>query len=342
MSLSLSVERDSIPVSHNLPTYRLYGMTLATDFDFANRLLTGSGSPDLTFACVSSAPLAEEWDQAEPAYVSPPRKNGLSVILIYRVGEDCWVIRFPTADFYLWPDRILCHLPNPEHHYLVEIQLLGVVLACWLELRGIPALHASAVKRNGRTAAFLSTSEGGKSSLAATMMKAGSSLLTDDILPVRRSDGLYLGQCGYPTLRMWPDQARHFLRDYEELSIVHPAYSKRRVPVGRDSFGTFCGVAEPLACLYLPERRNPDEWGTQIEFRSASRLEAMMALITHSFAVHMVEALGVHRQRWEFFAEMVAHVPVRKVIYPSGFDYLPYVQEAILNDFAEPSTLDTV
>lgn len=317
-------------------TYRLYGMTLSSDFAFSNRLAPGAGPPELTFICVRSAPLAGSWERVEPDYASPPGNDGGSSILVYRLGEssdECWVVRFRTADFYLWPGHIICHLLDPRHGYLAEIQLLGIVLALWLERRGVPALHASAVAVRDRAAAFLSTAGSGKSSLAMTLMQAGYPLLTDDILPVERSGGAYSGHPGYPQVRVWPEQARSFFGHHEGLDIVHPSYSKRRFPVGYgDGFGDFCEASRPLGCLYLPERRDPAIWGTRVEITAVSPLQSMMYLIAHSFAGRVVEALTMQTRRMSFFASLVGQVPVRRLLYPDGYHHLPEVRRAILAD----------
>ena len=345
MTLFSSAEQITEPRSGEWRTHRLYGLTLASDFAFRNSLACGTGSPDLSFTCVRSAPLPGSLEPSELVYASPPYpKGGESEVLLYRL-DTCWVLRFTgISDFYLWPDRILCHLQDPKyprlrqipeyHHMVVEVQLLGMVLACWLEWQGIPALHASAVVVDDRAVGFLSTGGGGKSSTAVALMQAGHPLLTDDIVPVERSGGAFIGRPGYPQMRMWPEQAEHFLGHHEDLDIVYPGYSKRRVPVEGDGLGTFCDTSRPLACLYLPERRDPLDWGTRIEIMPVLRREAVMALIGHSFVPHIVEAMGLHPRRLGFFAEMALQVPVRRVIYPSGFDHLPRVRHKILNDLA--------
>jgi hypothetical protein len=349
MIRSLYALRDSESID-GWHTHRLYGFTLASDFSFAANLAPSLRRPDLTFSCVSSGPPFDGWERAEPVYASLPYRvgNGESEVLVYRTG-DCLIVRFTgISDFYLWPDRILCHLRPSEyrqllsgrseeevqknHHMLAEIYFLGYVFACWLEWRGVPALHASAVVVGERAVAFLSNSGGGKSSSAVTLMQAGYPLLTDDILPVEYSGGEYLGYPGYPQMRLWPEQAQHFLGRYEDLDLVHPSVSKRRVPVEGSSLGAFCDIAQPLACLYLPERRNPRDWGTRIEIEPVSRRDAVMALIGHSFTPFIVEALGLHPQRLRFFAQMALQVPVRRIHYPSGFDHLMRVREAILED----------
>jgi len=328
---NLDQPADALPPAWRV--YRLFGFTLASDFHFANRLTPGAGVPDLTFTCVPAAPLPGGWEQAAPAYISPYRtEDGQIILYLYRQAT-CDVLCFTrVADFYLWPDRIVCHLLDPAYDYLVEIRLLGPVLSFWLERQGIPALHASAVAVQGQAVAFLSTNKGGKSSLAASLLQAGYPLLTDDILPVEHTDGVFRGRPGYPTVRLWPDEAQHFLGSCQGLELVHPELAKRRVPVGPDGFGAFCDVSQPLACLYLPERRDPAARETEVEITPVSLRDAVIELVRHSFTARIVEALGWQPQRLDFFARLVRQVPLRRLVYPSGFDYLPRVREAILQD----------
>lgn len=249
--------------------------------------------------------------------------------------DDGTLLHFPrSADFYLWPQRIVCHLLDPAAAPLVEIHFLGTAMALWLELRGIPALHASAVAVDGRAVAFTSSNGGGKSSLAAALMQAGHPLLTDDILPVERAaDGTITGRPGYPTMRMWPEEARHFLGHIDGLPRVHPRLDKRRVFVGPPAgFGSFHGAPAPLACLYLPDRRDPAQWGERVEIAPVSQAQAVIELVRHSFVARLVHAAGLQPARLHLFAALVRQVPVRRLVYPSGFDHLPSVCDAILVD----------
>ena len=338
MSQAIPNKRQSGALPATWTTYRLFGLTLASDFPFANCIAPGGGAPHLTFTCAPVAPIASRWEQATPAYASPYRtEDGASIAYLYRL-DTCDVLRFThVADFYLWPERIVCHLLDPAYQYLVEIHLLGSVLSFWLERQGIPALHASAVVVAGRVAVFLSTNSGGKSALAATLMQAGHALLSDDILPVELAHGTCVGRPGYPQMRMWPDEAQHFLGHYEDLPQVHPAYSKRRVLVGRDGLGSFCDEARPLACLYLPERYELAAAGADIAIMPLSRRDAMMELVRNSFAAGIADAIGRQPQRLDLFAQMVCQVPMRRLVYPSGFEHLPRVRQAILEDLARAS-----
>jgi hypothetical protein len=315
--------------------HRLFGITLAGGFPFTTRLETGQGTADLTVSLLDRSPVPGRWKREDPVYRSTLRdSDGESLARLYRL-EGCEALCFSqVADFYLRPDSIACHPVAQEHPHLVEIRLLGTVLAYWLERQGLPTLHASAVQAGSRAVALLGRQGGGKSSLAAALMREGASLLTDDVLPVEERDGVFLGRPGYPQMRMWPDQADHFLGHHADLPVVHPGYSKRRVAVGPDGFGAFHGAALPLGCLYIVERRERRERRPEgpVEIHGVSPREAFFELVRHSFTPYLVEAAGLQPGRIDLFARLVRRVPVRRLVYPSGYGRLPEVAAAVLRD----------
>lgn len=313
--------------------YSLYGLNLASDFPFTYPLPIKSGKPDVTFNCITEAPINPEWRRHPPIYAIPRRPNeDESSFYIYQYG-NCEIIRYTDrAHFYLWPTHIVCELLDASYHFAIEIWLLGGVLTYWLERQGIPALHAAAVVIDDNAVAFLSTNKGGKSSLAASLMQLSYPLLSDDILPIEYRDSSFIGRPGYPQMRMWPDQAQHFLGYFDELEKVQPAQSKRRIPVGAEGFGTFCLESQPLKCLYLPERHDDESGKTTIIPLSVK--EAVVELVRHSFMPYAVTAAGLEAQRFNFFAKLIQQVPMRRLSYPSGLEYLPKVRQVVLQDLS--------
>jgi hypothetical protein len=255
--------------------------------------------------------------------------DGESVLSIYAM-DGFHVVRLAgSVDFYLFPDSIVAHLPDPSYHSLVETLLLGEIFSLWLELRGIPMIHASSVVIDQDAIAFLSFSRGGKSSLAAAFMLQGHQLLTDDLLPVVDRHDLFLARPGFPALRLWPDQAGYFLGDYEHCERVRPEFSKRRIPAGPGGFGTFCPEEKPLKVMYVPQRLSSD---SAISLEPLSKTEAFFVLLRNSFSAGLVEAVGLQSPRMTFFARMARQVPVRQLNYPEGFDHLPDVVDAVVED----------
>lgn len=248
----------------------------------------------------------------------------------YYSAENCIVLRFSImADFYLWSDLIVCHLLDPSYEVMVELCLLGTVMAVWFELQGVLALHAAAAVIEGQAVAFLSSNHGGKSSLAATLMQQGYPLLADDILLVEAQKGRIIGRSGYPQMRMWPEQAAHFFGRSEDFPKVHPYIEKRRIPIGFEQPGAFANGRYPLVHCYIPERYAPVDGPAETTIMPIPPIEGVLTLAGYSFLYWLVDAIGLQGERLKRLAQAAQRVPVSHLRYPEGVDYLPAVCEAI-------------
>lgn len=311
-------------------TWSLFGLRLRSAHVFENRLTPDRGQPDLRFAYVDHDPIAPGWEGLAPAYASPNLVDDDQPWLAVFRTPACTVLHFGgVATFFLFDDRIACRVLDPAYAYMVELHLLGYVLSLWLELRGVLMLHAAAVEVDAHAVGFLATNKGGKTSLAASLMQLGHPLVSDDIVPLETELGGAVARPGYPQMRMWPDQAALFAGPIERLETVHPRLEKRRVPTGPGAFGTFTQAERlPLACLYLPQR----VVGAPIEIAALSTATSLVTATEHSFAVGIVEGLGLEVERFGRLAHLIRHVPIRRLTYPDGVEHLPAVRSAVLED----------
>ena len=280
------------------------------------------GTVDLTFA-VSRRPVFPESPSSSLLYASPLRDpRGEPRTFLFRAGSQD-LLRFANVgDFRIQDIRIDSYLEGARLD-LAELRFLGPVLSYWFERRGLPTLHASAATVNGRAVAFLSRHGGGKSSLAAALAQAGSPLLTDDLLVLEETGDRWEVRPSYPEMRMWPDEAAHFVGSPESLPLVQDGSEKRRVAVGSGGFGSFLDASVPLSRIYLASRR--PETGGDVEIQPVSRSEALIELVRHSFSPRLVEAAGLQPARLDRLGRLVRAVPVWRLSYPSGFDRLPEV-----------------
>ncbi len=309
----------------------MYGIALASDYEFVSTLPPTAGPPDVSFSCSALRPSGLDWAAATVVDAQGRRADGASAFVFARFPDHAAVRITGAVDFHIWPDRIVCHLVDERHQYLVEIALFGMVLALWLELRGVATIHASAAVVDGRAVAFLASRGAGKTSTAAACIASGHELLTEDLLAVEERDKAFVGRPGYPMLRLWPEQAERFAGPgWEKLPIVHPDFPKRRIPVGASGFGTFRDRSSALHRLYLLERAQDAGAGTIIT--PVRPQEAVMALVRHSFLPREVQRYGLQRARMELFARLTAVTPVARLRYPAGYDRLPSVVEAIAED----------
>ncbi len=317
-------------------TYRVFGRTIASEFPFTFHLPAGAGPPDLTFELGEEA-LGEEAGASSPVYEGPPAYEspfldgeGRSALTVFQ-RDSVEILKFPgVAEFQIHEDRILYRSDLPERRDLIEIRFLGTVLSFFLERAGLPVLHASVVDVQGAAVAFLGTHQGGKTGLAATFLQAGYSLLSDDLAPLKLGGNRIMVQPGYPQMRVWPDLGRHLVGPIDELPRVIETLEKRRIRVGRpEGFGEFCTEPRPLAAIYLPQRKDSS---VETHFEALGRRDAVVELMRMSFLARVVDSLGWQSHRIEVLALIAATVPVRRLLYPSGFENLARVRGAILED----------
>lgn len=308
--------------------YQFFGWRLGTAENLDHLLRRTSESAQFHYA-VRREPLPDE--AGKPVYESPiPDAEGNPRLLIWRTSAAIRAVFSSAGAFIISPDQIVSH-PRPDvAPEVVENALLGAVAAFWLEYRGVPALHASAVEIDGGAVAFASHSGGGKSSLAALFLKHGRALLSDDVLAVGVSGDRAMGRPAFPLMRMWPQEARFFLGRVRGLQRVHPESLKRRVRLPFGPFGGFCSRPLPLTRIYFPVWRGDS--GQDVVLTPISPLDGVIQLLKYSFAGRVAAALGLQPYRLDLFSELARRVPMRRLLYPKGFARLKKVRDAVYAD----------
>lgn len=314
-----------------LRSYTLFGFEIESDLVLRIPSVARR-SPDLVVSTVDDPPFESDWNDETANYVSPSfTENGLAASRLFRHGEwDVW--RFTeVADFYINASRVLVYRPGRPERSRVEVCLLGAVMAFWMERAGLLALHASVVSVGEGAIAFLSRHGAGKTALAASFMRHGCELMSDDILAAEMQ-GRSRVRSGYPAMRMWPELADHFFGSHDSLVRVLPDSDKRWVPVGdTEGLGSFRAADLPLLAVYMP-RREERPPGRDIEIVPATPAEAVMGAIGCSFLPRVTHALGWDERRLEAVSRYLDGIPVRHLCYPGGLENLPRVRDAVLRD----------
>jgi hypothetical protein len=303
---------------------------LASRFGFESNVVEApeEAAPTLAFERSPTGLVGADGD--EVLYESGTRDHrGRSRFTLARASEADVLTFASAAAFAVAPTRITYDLVDPSWAHGVEIWFLGTVMAYWLERAGLPALHASAVVVPEGAVAFLGSGGTGKSSLALAFLKGGHALLTDDILAVEHRGGRWWGRPGYPQARVWADQAAYVGADYEGLPRVQPLREKRRLPIGPGGLGRFHAESAPLRALYVPARGEANG-GVVVE--PIAGVEAFSELVRHSFLARLLQATGIQSERMERLGTLVRDLPVRRLLYPAGFEHLDAVREAVRED----------
>lgn len=317
--------------------YRALGLTVETELAFRTKLLPSAEAPDLRFR-ITHGSQPPRWPvSADAVFESTYQNEAGTPLFSIHPGDDGQLLRFPEiADYFLTADLVHGHLMDPDYGYMMEAHFLGMVLALWLELAGILTLHASAVSVGNRAVAFLGTNKAGKSSLAVAMMQRGCPLLSDDIVGLVTGDSGIHARPGFPSMRMWPDLAQHANgAGWEQLPLVHPGLDKRRVDVGPGGLGRFIDEVQPLACVYIPKRRDVRDDDLDVWIEPVSRAKAVFELLREAFFPWLAQDGEFGADRLQILGELVERVPVRRLVYPEGFQHLPRIAERVLSDLNE-------
>ncbi len=343
-----------------MPPYRyvLFGFCLETEYRFRTPMtMAPPGSPvDVRFHLVQ-LPQVQAFDAAACLFKSAAENHhGESSVQGY-VTSTGVAMRFPrVADFRLSPGEIRCELRDPELAFMVEICLLGHVMAYYLELCGMAALHAGAVVQGDKAVLFAADRTGGKSTMVTSLVEAGFPLLADDISALVWEDGSVQCRHGFPQMKLTPEQVARFVSEGEDFPLVHPSFAKLSVPA--DRVGPIVSTPLPVACIYLLQRYVPGQQageGARVRIEPVPAGEAMIQLIRHAFLANLLgnhaacplltpPPAGVENDltssRFQHLARIARSVAVKRLCYPSGYEHLPAVHRAIAADLAASAISD--
>lgn len=233
--------------------------------------------------------------------------------LIDRVGRDVWA-RWPRS---LTIDEIGPYLTGP---------ILGFVLV----LRGVTALHASAVAVHERAIAFLGPPGAGKSTTAAAFARLGFQLMSDDIVAlVERADG-FLVNSGYPWVRLWPESVEALFGSAEALPRISPQdphWDKRFLDLSEGS--RFHAAPLPLGAVYLLGDRDSSERAPRIE--GSSPPDKLLSLAGNTYMNYLVDR-EIRAREFELLGKLARCVPVRLVIPHTDGERLEQLCRLIIDD----------
>jgi hypothetical protein len=251
-----------------MPVYAAYGLGIDSEIELPELLESGSGD-DIVIrrGRVDRVPGT---DPDSDDYV--------------RIDGDTLIFHTPYGGFRISSAREITVDASPHGNpTALRLAILGRALGALLQWRGLFALHASAVARDGRAIAFAGQSGAGKSTTAGAHLAGGWQLVADDIVAVDLSERPPRVRPAFPQLKLWPDAADALGIAVEGLDRVHDRLEKRFVPVDADRL---VPGALPLDAVYIlgeGNRQGIELLGPQ---------EALVELLRHSYAPRIMRALG--------------------------------------------------
>jgi hypothetical protein len=317
----------------SLHRYRIYGlevvaneplpaMTPSEDRAEADvRIVFGERTRDTSSFARDLSPPGRRADGAQEHFLSV-RADAAGRYWFRYADEVEFLIDVPARSISAW---------WPSHFSLEDaaVYLLGPILGFYLRLLGTVSLHASVFVSNGAAVALAGPAGGGKSTLIASLGRAGFTVMNEDVAPLRERPGGFVVLPGYPLIRLWPASVEHLFGSRDAMPQLTPSWDKRSW--SRQQGGLRFGEEPvPLKAIYLLAAR---------EDRAAPRIEAlaprdaMIGLVTNTYVNYL---LSREQRGAEFglLGRLVASIPVRRLVPHADITRLPELCDCVLRDAA--------
>ena len=254
-----------------------------------------------------------------------------SVFKVGEAGADCFYrYRYEglaEGRFDFETCRIDLKLIDPRCSEATLFHFLSdVLLPAILDHQGELIVHAGAVVVDGAAVLLLGASGRGKSTLTASFLAEGQTILSDDGIIISGSERGVCAEAVYPGIRLLPDSlSALFDASIPTAEVAHYAAKRRIIRDSRMSAGKY-----PAALLiFLSE---PQESGP-VSLAPMSAAEACMGLVSKSFALNPSDKDRA-RGRIQQASRVANTLPAYALCYPRKISSLPQVREAIIDAVA--------
>lgn len=205
--------------------------------------------------------------------------------------------------------------------HLLFDQLLPRILAHLGHL----VLHAGAVNVRGKAVLFVGQTGRGKSTLCASLHRAGHRLLSDDAIIIEERGDSFFARALLPCLRLFPESVEHIFENKVNVSPMAHYSSKLRVDLEMAGDGRPAEIPVQ-ALVFLQE---PAVQGA-ISISPKSRQDACIGMVENSFSLDPADK-ALARGRLTQAGRLAIGVESLALSFPRDFAQLPQVRAAILD-----------
>ena len=311
--------------------YHVYGLYVV-----ANRAIDGlltavdhPACPDVTLS-IDDAPRSDF--AGDLTYESPFRDvHGQPCLRAWRTGHRFRLSYSGATEFLISTDAGLVSARwtggrSPDE---ISYYLLGPVLGLLLRCRGVLCLHACAIRLGSHAIAITGPIASGKSTIAAAFASSGNPVISEDLVPLRESSGVFWVSPGYSRVRLWPDSVASLFGSPEALPRLMPDWEKRYLELTGSN--AFCPETTPLTAVYILEERCCSPGAPRIT--EVPPREKIWALAANTYANYLLDS-AMRAQEFQSLGRLVNTVPVRRITPHSDPSRVAALCELIRRDVA--------
>jgi hypothetical protein len=315
--------------------YRVYGHVLSCNapLNELDQALSPNSTENTDLQILFSSPdertpLSSSW------YLTISLADGTPWLRCAKVSSG-YLLHFPNLANFVFDTssnsiRCIPQSKTPTHtlHHLLLDQVLPLVL----NYKGKEVLHGAAVVTPYGACGFVGPTGRGKSTLAASFLSAGYSVLTDDCIVLDARDQNIVAIPAYPGLRLWDDAIAALFGTTGSCAPMAHYTPKQRFTAALSGV-PFCSSAVPLVGIYVLDTIDHTAPVFTPEVSLLAEREALMTLLSLAFKLDILDRRMLTRE-FDFLHRLVTQIPVRRLTVPDSFTALPAVHTAILHDLA--------
>ncbi len=279
--------------------YRAYGLNIASNIPVIGFTECAVTEPDVT---ITEGDVPENLE-------SITSKSGP-----FQSGDHELLFRHqPVGAFYIANgNQIVIQKAAGVKESDLSTVIVGICFGAILHQRMLLPLHASAVCFRNKCIVLAGRSGAGKTTLAAAFIKAGASLIADDVSLIKFEDEIPVVMPAFPTIKIWSDSLQHFGISSEGLLAVRDEMQKYYLPV--DQFQVVPAPADHI--IILDTHSNPE-----IEFQSMNGYEKFFELRKYTYLHKSFSGNDYLTNHFQLAGKLASKVPVHKLIRPKdNFD----------------------
>lgn len=293
--------------------YHAFGLSICSEIELPELQKAQEGACTQVF--IRKEDLAAQWAKhADPS-------------MYYYVEKNVCMFEVPGIAIYKVENGSVISVSRNENalEEQTRLYILGTCMGILLMQRRTLPLHGSALAINGKAYAIVGHSGAGKSTLATALLRGGSTLLSDDVIPVRFSgSNMPMVSPSYPQQKLWQESLHQFGEATEGLMPIVKRERKFAVPVK----SSFADQAMPLAGVFELVKGDQDT----IVLSTINGLERFQVLMEHTYRNFIVSRMGLMEWHFEATASIAGQTNIYRMERPSSRFTANELADAIMSE----------
>ncbi|HEX2394650.1 MAG TPA: hypothetical protein VHI78_04850 [Bacteroidales bacterium] len=279
--------------------YRAYGLNIASQIHVVGFDAISAEMPDVT---IKEGKVIENLD------------NIINNSKLFQSNDHEFLLRFdPVGAFYVGEgNSIIIQRNDRTTDSDVSSCLTGICFGAVLHQRKLLPIHASTVIINNKCLVFAGVSGAGKTTTTVAMIKAGGTLVADDVSVIDFSGAKPSVRPAFPAVKIWADSLSHLGIPVKGLVPVRGEIQKYYLPVER-----FSGKPAAIDHLIILNKNNVPDFA----FESIRGAEKFRLIKKYTYLFSGIPKTGLEINHFQLANRLVTEVPVSSLIRPiGGFD----------------------